>query len=43
MNWAVPEAGTGTRPHSLGGELGVYAPRCRFRTWGTPSRWEWRS
>ena len=43
MNWAVPEAGTGTRPHSLGGELGVYAPRCRSRTWGTPSRWEWRS
>ena len=22
MNWAVPEAGTGTRPHSLGGGAG---------------------
>ena len=43
MNWAVLGAGIGTGPHSLGGEQGVYAPRCRSRTWGTPSRREWRS
>ena len=45
MNWAVPVAGTGTKPHSLGGggELGVYAPKCRSMSRGTPSRWEWRS
>ena len=35
----------GTKPHSLGGGggLGVYAPRCRSLSRGTPSRWEWRS
>ena len=27
----------------LGGELGVYAPRCRSVSRGTPSKWEWRS
>ena len=43
MNWVVPGAGMGTKPHSLGGELGVYAPRCRSISRGTPSRWEWRS
>ena len=30
-------------PLSGGGELGVYAPRCRSVSRGTPSRWEWRS
>ena len=39
----MPGAGIGTRPHSLGGEQGVYAPRCSSLPWGTPSRWEWRS
>ena len=34
MNWAALGDGIGTRPHSLGGEQGVYAPRCRSRTWG---------
>ena len=43
MNWAVSGVGMGTKPHSLGGKLGVYAPRCRSESWGTPSRWEWRS
>ena len=47
MNWAVPGAAMGTKPHSLGGgswgELGVYAPRCRSMSRRTPSRWEWRS
>ena len=30
-------------PILLGGELGVYAPRCKSVSRGTPSRWEWRS
>ena len=30
-------------PFPGGGELGVYTPRCRSLSRGTPSRWEWRS
>ena len=43
MNWAESRGGKGTKPHSLGGQLGVYAPRGKSVSRGTSSRWEWRS
>ena len=44
MKRAAFGGGMGTKPHFfLGGGLGVYAPRCRSVSQGTPSGWEWRS
>ena len=43
MNLAVSGAGMGTKPNSVGGEVGVYAPRCRSFSRGTPSMWECES